>query len=85
MKESKMSYIVKRLSKKLDEKQDEAINFQKYYDEQMNKEGLERFIEALKYKCFWAGYSMALNYCRKLASELATDVKELENEEISDE
>lgn len=85
MKESKMLYIVKRLSKKLDEKNNEAIGLTALYDEKMHEESLDGFIEAMRRKYLWLGYSMAMDYCCKLVSELAIDVKGLENEDISDE
>lgn len=89
MKESKILYIVKRLSKKLDKKNDEAISLAEHYhvqmDVQKNRGSYDGFIEAMQKKYSWLGYSMAMDYCHKLVSELATDVKGLEDEEISDE
>ena len=84
MKESKTLYIAKRLSKKLDKKNDEAIKLVKHFGERIARHrGNEAADTYAENKLFWLGYSKAIDYCQKEMAKFMTDIKESENEDIS--
>lgn len=81
MKESKMLYIVKRLCKKLDKKNDEAIKLVKHFGERIERHrGNEVTDTYAENKLFWLGYSKAIDYCQKEMAKFMADIKESENE-----
>lgn len=86
MKESKMLYIAKRLSKNLDKKNDEAIRMAKHFNERIERYPGSRMIADtyVANKSFWLGYSKAIDYCQKEMIRFIADIKESENENISE-
>lgn len=83
MKESKTLYIAKRLCRKLDEKNDEAIKQVKYFNKRMERyHGSSKIIvdTYTENKLFWLGYSKAIDYCQKEMAKFMADIKESENE-----
>lgn len=81
MKESKTLYIAKRLSKKLDKKNDEAIKLVKHFGERIARhQGNEVTDTYAEKKLFWLGYSKAIDYCQKEMAKFIADIKESENE-----
>lgn len=84
MKESKTLYIAKRLCRKLDEKNDEAIKQVKYFNKRMERyQGSKIIVDIYaKSKSFWLGYSEAIDYCQKEMIRFIADIKESENEDL---
>lgn len=82
MKESKMLYIAKRLCRKLDKKNDEAIRLVKHFNERVERHQGSKIIADTytKNKSFWLGYSKAIDCCQKEMAKFMADIKESENE-----
>lgn len=82
MKESKMLYIAKRLCRKLDKKNDEAIkHFGERIERHRGKEVTDTYAEN---KLFWLGYSKAIDYCQKEMTNFIADIKESEHEDVTE-
>ncbi len=85
MKESKILYIAKRLSKNLDKKNDEAIKMVKHFNERIARyrenEVTDTYVEN---KLFWLGYSKAIDYCQKEIIKFMADIKESEHEDVTE-
>lgn len=85
MKESKMLYIAKRLCRKLDKKNDEAMGMVKYFNERIARDRGEEVTDAhAKNKSFWLGYSKAIDYCQKEMTNFIADIKESEHEDVTE-
>lgn len=81
MKESKILYIAKRLSKELDKKNDEAIKLVKHFGEHIERHRENEVTDTYaENKLFWLGYSKAIDYCQKEMAKFMADIKESENE-----
>ncbi len=85
MKESKILYIAKRLSKNLDKKNDEAIRLVKHFNERIERyHGSSKIIvdTYAENKSFWLGYSKAIDYCQKEMAKFIADIKENKDEDL---
>ena len=79
MKKSKMLYTIKKLSRELDENNDQAIKMIEYSNNRLEQVLDDDTIKIYsKNKAFWLGYSHALDNCQEKLSKLIADIEESE-------